>query len=78
MEKSTGQGTLAMLCTEKVIVGLALHQPSVTSAYRLNSLRRGDEHPSYTPVRCIALYTILTLFSAKLFTENIFQCPIFQ
>jgi len=53
MEKSTGQETLAVLCTEKVIVGLALHQPSVTSAYRLNSLRRGDEHPSYTPVRCI-------------------------
>ena len=26
------------------------------STYRLNSLRQGDEHPTYTPVRCIALY----------------------
>ena len=24
--------------------------------YRLNDLRQGDEHPTYTPVRCVALY----------------------
>jgi len=24
--------------------------------YWLNGLRKGDEHPTYTPVRCIALY----------------------
>jgi len=61
-EISTGQGTVAVLCTGKVTVGLALHQMSVTGSVlypptaRLNGLRQGDEHPTYTPVRCIALY----------------------
>jgi len=57
---STGQGTLAVLCAGKLTIGLALHQPSITgchiSTYRLNGLRKGDEHPLYTPARCIALY----------------------
>jgi len=50
-EISTGQGTVAMLCAHMIChIGL--------STYRLNSLkiRQGDEHPTYTPVRCIALY----------------------
>jgi len=59
MEISTGQGTVAVLCAGKVTIGLALHQPSVTASviytYRLNGLRKGDEHPTYTAVRCIAL-----------------------
>jgi len=61
MEISTGQGTVAVLCAGKVTTGLALHQPRVTgsviiSTYMLNGLRKGDKHPTYTPVRCIALY----------------------
>jgi len=52
----------------KVTVDLALHQPSVTgsviiSTYRLNELRKGDEHPTYTPVRCIALCYFNFIFS---------------
>jgi len=32
MEISTGEGTMAVLCTGKITVGLALHQPSVTGS----------------------------------------------
>jgi len=32
MEISSGQGTVAVLCTGKVTVGLALHHPSVTGS----------------------------------------------
>jgi len=31
------------------------HRMCHISTYRLNGLRQGDEHPDYTPVRCIAL-----------------------
>jgi len=52
MEISTGQGTVAVLCAGKVIVGLAF---APAERHRLNGLRKGDEHPTYTPVRCMAL-----------------------
>jgi len=56
-EISTGQGTVAVLCAGKATVGLALHQLSVTGSYlQAEWLRKRDEHPTYTPVRCIALY----------------------
>jgi len=60
-EISTGQGTVAVLCAGNVTVGLALHQPSVTGSviyppYRLNGLRKRDQHPAYIPVRCTTLY----------------------
>ena len=51
------------------------HRICHISTYRLNGLRKGNEHPTYTSVRCIALY-YFTLFSAKLLTENRFQCHI--
>ena len=44
------------LAAGKVTVGLALHWPCVTdnsgfTTYGLNGLRKGDEHPAWTPVR---------------------------
>jgi len=33
------------------------------STYRLNGLRKGDEHPTYTPVRCIAPYFLNFILS---------------
>ena len=32
------------------------HRICNISTFRLNGLRKGDEHPTYTPVRYIALY----------------------
>jgi len=52
MEISTGQGTVAVLCFAPAEGGRICH----ISTYRLNDLRKGDKHPTYTPVRCIALY----------------------
>jgi len=69
MEISTGQGTVAVLWEGNRRSGFALaehhtHRICHISTYRLNGLRRGDEHPTNTPVRCIALYyfNVLTLF----------------
>ena len=39
------------------------HRICHISAYRLNNLRKGDEHPTYTPVGCIALYYFNFLLS---------------
>ena len=59
-EISTGQETVVVLCAGKVTVGgfapAERHRIHHISTYRLNGLRKGDEHPTYTPVRCIALY----------------------
>jgi len=51
---------VVVLCAGKVTVGgfapAERHRIHHISTYRLNGLRKGDEHPTYTPVRCIALY----------------------
>jgi len=39
------------------------HRICHISAYRLNGLRKGDEHPTYTPVSYIALYYFNVILS---------------
>jgi len=48
----------------KVNIDLALHWPCVKDLsglliYGVNGLRKGDEHPTYTPLRSMALFTFL-------------------
>ena len=43
----------------KVTVGLAMsHRLQRFIQYGLNGLRKGDEHPAYTSVRSMALFTL--------------------
>jgi len=54
----------------KVTVNLASHWPCVThlsglSNYGLKGLRKGDEHPAYTPFWGTAVFAIQTVFASK-------------
>jgi len=51
---STGQGTVAVLCAGKV-TSRAPQDLLYIHLQELNGLRKGDEHPTYTAIRCIAL-----------------------
>ena len=60
------------LAAGKVTVGLASHWPCVTdnsgiTTYGLTGLRKGDEHPAYTPV---AVWHTLPLFCLIFLCKN--------
>jgi len=47
------------------------HRICHISTYRLNGLRKGDEHPTYTPVRCITLYYFNFILSEAIHWKQI-------
>ena len=45
-----------MLCSQEACDALALHYRLCIFTYKLNGLRKGDEHTFYTPLRRELLY----------------------
>jgi len=69
----------------KVTVGLASHWPCVTltdfsglSTYGLNGLRKGDEHPAYTPYKEYGTLYLLPLHPRLLMPPWLGTVPQYQ
>jgi len=59
------QGAVAVLCDwegkrRSVVAPAMRHKLCGISTYGLNGIRKGDEHPAYTPVRIMAPFTFIS------------------